>query len=401
MVVDESVGGHIAGPARRFGLGCVANLEQPDSFAAAQEVVANLGEYRRRCVDYAQKNWISSTRRGNTTASTANYYGSKLPVSGTVVIVAYCSRAEIGECLQALQQLAAQGSIKVIVADNASPDGTAQFVADNYPWVLLIRSRYNGGFAYGNNQGFRYSVGDWTLFLNPDTRIISPAIEILAAYLAEHPQVGCAGPQIICSDGRVERSTFPFQNVWISLLNAFGLTYWLPVNHIDNRWRMMHNPINSASVDRLLGAAMMVRNCALESVGGFDESYFLYSEEEDLSLRLKRAGWETHYHPPARVQHLGGASAKSNPPLSVASANWSRCLFVCKHYGPAAGEIVRWTWFICIAMRMFLAALCLWNKNRRNMLAGYCLSLKSLLMLSYFARNLRPLRPDNNPTGAV
>ncbi len=318
-----------------------------------------------------------------------------MTIKGTIIIVTYCSRDIIGECLDSIKPLANQGLVKVVVVDNASTDKTPEYIQQNYPWVTLICNKWNGGFAYGNNQGYKQSIGEWSLFLNPDTQIINSAIETLVSYLFKNHNVGCVGPKIIKSNGEVECSTYPFQNILIASLNAIGLTKWFPINRINHRWCIKSHPYKNAVVDRLLGAAIMVKNSAFETVGGFDERFFLYSEEEDLCYRLKQNGWETHYLPQATILHRGGLSSRFNQPLSVASANWSRYLFCKKHYGAFVGEVVRWIWFVGIALRLIIT-ICFYRGNKRNtIIKGYKLSLKSLFSKSYFEKHLRP-SPSND-----
>lgn len=290
-------------------------------------------------------------------------------------------------------RVSGSSAVKVIVVDNDSPDGTADLVEQLHPEVSLIRSGENGGFAAGNNLGLRRAAGEWVLLLNPDAILQPGALDSLVSYLDAHSRVGCVGPGM--DDDRPNRLHWPepFMTPGMAVWYALSLQRVLPLNRIDGaRTLLWKAPSKSVRVERLIGAALLLRRSALDEVGLMDERFFLYSEEEDLQFRLALAGWETHYEPLARVKHIGGGSSRFTAPVAMASANWSRYLFVRKHFGRLAGEMTRIVWCIATFARMILAILLFATPGFRERMRGYRLSLASLLIPGYFERHLRPPR---------
>ncbi|HHE46280.1 MAG TPA: hypothetical protein ENL08_01080, partial [Bacteroidetes bacterium] len=159
-------------------------------------------------------------------------------------------------------------------------------------------------------------------------------------------------------------------------------------------------PFEPVEVDRLLGAAMMMRRRALEDTGGFDERFFLFSEEEDICLRLKQAGWRIYYHPGPQIVHRGAASTDQNLPMAVAAADWSRYLFMKKHHSRLSAEVSRFIWIAAVFLRLLLVHLMSPLKGMPRA-EGYLLSLRSLLKPGYFERAVRPQRRNDLQTRVV
>lgn len=313
---------------------------------------------------------------------------------GTVIIVTYNADEFIGACLDSLDPEAAAGKIKVVVVDNCSSDGTRELVRNKYGWVVLIESDYNGGFGAGNNLGLKEAEGEWVFFLNPDAVATAGCIEELADYLTLHPNAGCIAPAIRDGEGRRIVSYFPFTTLRTSFWWATGLNHVFPVNRTDGSWEIRRQPPDrTVEVDRVLGAAMMLPCRALQEVGGFDERFFLFSEEEDLCFRLMENGWKIIYHPEVVVQHAGSGIMKSIKPLAIAAANWSRYLYLRKNVGRFSAEISRWMWIKMIFFRYLVSLFKRRNRIIQDYRQGYLYSIKSLLKPGYFDRILRP------PTG--
>ncbi len=319
-----------------------------------------------------------------------------MPARGTVVIVTYNARDIISRCLNSLRHAVESGFAKVVLVDNASTDGTAEFIADQFPWVTLVRSGFNCGFGAGNNLSLEHLEGDWCFFLNPDATVTERDLESMAEYLGSNPQVGCIGPSVKDENGNKTLSYYPFTKLLTSIWSASGLNKVLPLNKTDGRWELRSRPPDGiVEVDRVLGAAMMVPRKLFERSGGFDERFFLYSEEEDLCLRIRKAGLKVVYYPGAEVVHIGGDTTRHNKPLATASANWSRYLFMRKHYSKAKAEISRWVWLFGLTLRCFITMLVCWGRGRKDRIAGYRLSTFSLLKRGYFDMRLRPPRKDS------
>ena len=309
----------------------------------------------------------------------------------TVIIVTYNSYDTIVKCLDALEASAKSGYLKVVLVDNDSTDGTVEIINQNFPWVNLIESEYNGGFAAGNNLAMPQLEGDYCFFLNPDARVGPYCCSKLVEFLDNHPDVGCAGPAVLADrDNRNTLSYHAFTSLFTSLWSAAGINRILPLNRTAGHWEIRRTPpVKAVEVDRLLGAAMMIRRKAIEDIGMFDERFFLYSEEEDVCLRLQRSGWKVYYFPKVYIIHVGAACTEHSIPISIAAANWSRYLFLRKHRLRLSAELSRLFWIPALSLRYFFAF------GRGSVAAkaqkeGYRLSLKSLLKPGFFDKEIRP-----------
>ena len=206
-------------------------------------------------------------------------------------------------------------SLRAVVIDNASGDAEPIQRAVNesawQDWVTVVAAPRNGGFAYGNNLGFRHgfesaAVPDYFFLLNPDTEVRAGAIAALVRFLDQHPDAGIVGSSLEDENGQ----PWPFAFRYPTLLSEIdhglrlGVVSRLLRNHIVTR------PMGSVSeqVDWFPGASMMLRRKVIEDLGGMDETYFLYFEETDFCRKIKGAGWTIWYVPESRVMHIAGQS---------------------------------------------------------------------------------------------
>ena len=314
----------------------------------------------------------------------------------SAVIVAYNSAADITGCVESLLRQRGVPAGKIVIVDNASTDGTPELITRKFPGVTLIENDFNRGFAAGNNLGFSQASGEFYLVINPDAAAEPDCVKALFQYLESTPGSVCVGPAIVNSQGVRQVSFFPFTNLWWSLWAACGIHRILPFNRLNGRLGVLYRPPDrTVEVDRLLGAAMMVRSEWWRKVGGFDERFFLYSEEEDFCLRLCQAGGRVNYHPLARVIHRGAGSTGCDHPLMVAAATWSRHLFIMKHRPAWEAEVSRWAWILGLTVR-YAAAGCRYLLGGRDRRAGYREALRCLLAPGYFDQRLRPGRVDSD-----
>jgi N-acetylglucosaminyl-diphospho-decaprenol L-rhamnosyltransferase len=299
------------------------------------------------------------------------------PPAIAVVIVSFNTRALLADCLRSLQGCALP--LRVVVVDNASSDGSAAMVREQFPAVTLLEPGENLGFAGGNNYALRAlfsdketrrqgdketvsadSLGlteplpvsqspslaahasglDYVLLLNSDTVVQPGAIEALAAFLDEHPRVGMASPRLLNPDGSVQPAAFRFPTLSMELLDLFPPGEALPGRLYGSWWHGRYpqeraEPPAPFPVDHPLGACMLVRTQALAEAGVFDEGFFMYSEEVDLCWRIRAAGWAIWQAPEARVLHYGGASTSQFRQRMFVELYRSRTRFAELHRGPA------------------------------------------------------------------
>jgi N-acetylglucosaminyl-diphospho-decaprenol L-rhamnosyltransferase len=247
-------------------------------------------------------------------------------------------------------QRASLPSVEVIVVDNASTDGSAAMVAAEFPWVRLVANSENRGFTGGNNQGLHLSQGCYVLFLNPDTEIVGDALSAMVSFMDVHPEIGALGPQLRYADGRLQSSRRRFPTFGMALFESTPLAWhWPPAaNPWARRYHMADVPLpipgeGAQAVDWVVGAALLARRTALDQVGGFDEGYFMYSEELDWCRRAASMGWRIVYFPAAQVIHHEGKSSEQVIAARHIRFQTSKIRYFRKFHGPVAAEALRIT----------------------------------------------------------
>jgi N-acetylglucosaminyl-diphospho-decaprenol L-rhamnosyltransferase len=304
-----------------------------------------------------------------------------------IVIVSHNTRELLAACLRSVVDslsLSPEIEAGVWVVDNASADGSAAMVADQFRHVQLLASSENLGFARANNVALsglgwaaRASEGeagrlsppagtappstartppDVVLLLNPDTEIVGDAIGHMVRYLTGHPDVGAVGAQLAYPDGSFQHGAFAFPGLLQLWFDFFPPR---PRRLLDTRLngrypRRAYARGEPFPVGFALGAALMVRREAVAAVGLLDEGYFMYAEEVDWCWRMRRAGWLCMCVPVARIMHHAGASARQFREASTLSLWQSRKRLYERFYGPAK----RWLAYRLVRMGM-------WAETRR------------------------------------
>ncbi|MEW5988582.1 MAG: glycosyltransferase family 2 protein [Chloroflexota bacterium] len=269
----------------------------------------------------------------------------------SIIIVSWNVRELLRACLNSIAAGRGQLDLEVIVVDSGSTDGSPAMIQAEFPWVRLIGRPDNVGFPKGNNLGIREASGRAILLLNPDTEVVGDALIHLVEYLNDHPDVGAVGPQLLNPDGSIQssRRRFPtlatgfFESTWLEgLAPAAVLRHYYAQDLPDNE---------TADVDWLVGAGLLVRREVLEQVGRLDEGYFMYSEELDWCRRIKAAGWRVVYLPTAQVIHHVGKSSDQAVTARHVHFQRAKLRYFRKYHGrPAA-----------IALRAFLLFSYLWQ----------------------------------------
>lgn len=249
----------------------------------------------------------------------------------SIIILSYNTRDLLRECLESLvkittgqnnndrkQDVHCEVIVEVIVIDNASPDGSAQVVEQEFPQVKLIRSDKNLGFAAGNNLGAKNAKGEFLFFLNSDTRIEDPELfEKIIVYMRQHPEIGILAPQLVNPDGSLQKSGRSFPSFLREICYYSGLWGLNPMffsNFFDFSKHKDFTKIQA--VEDAGGAAIMIHRELFERLGGWDEYFFMYYEDADLSQRVWQAGRKVIYFPTVKVMHHQGQSEKVTPGAS-------------------------------------------------------------------------------------
>ncbi len=272
----------------------------------------------------------------------------------SIIVVSWNVRELLHACLASLPREA-----EVIVVDNASSDGSAAMVAAEFPAVQLVANLENRGFTGGNNQGLALAHGRYVLLLNPDTVVPGDAMAVMVDYLETHPGAGVVGPQLRYGDGSLQSSRRRFPTLATALLESTPLAWhWPPERNCwARRYHMAdQSPDVVQEVDWLVGAALLTRRAVLDQVGGFDEGYFMYSEELDWQRRVKAAGWMIVYLPQAVITHYEGKSSGQVTAARHIRFNTSKVRYFRKHHGPLQGQVLRLALLVMFAIEWIIEA---------------------------------------------
>ncbi len=277
------------------------------------------------------------------------------PPDLSIVIVNWNVRELLRRCLESIlgsdglsvgpdtaDSLAGGWRAEVIVVDNGSADGSTAMLAKDYPWVRVVANTDNRGFTRANNQGLAISQGQFVLFLNPDTELAPDALATMRDYAAAHPLTGVIGPQLRYGDGSLQSSRRRFPTLVTFFVESTVVQRWWSQNRALARYYALDLPDAAASqVDWVVGACMLVRRAVLDQIGGFDEGFFMYSEELDLCRRAVDAGWQVVYLPAARVTHYEGKSSEQVVAARHIHFHTSRVRYVRKYHGRLAAAALR------------------------------------------------------------
>jgi GT2 family glycosyltransferase len=232
----------------------------------------------------------------------------------TIIIVSFNTKRLTLECINSVYKETKKIRFEIIIIDNASTDGSSEAVKKLYPDIRMIESQKNEGFARANNIAAALARGKYILLLNPDTVVISSAIDKLVQFAEENKEAKIWGGKTTFADGTLNPSCLGQLTPWTLFCRASGLTWIFPRSSIFNReyihkWSGMKTAM---SVDIVVGCFLLITKEFWEELGGFDRRFFMYGEEADLCLRAAKKGASPRVTPTATIIHHGGASETSN-----------------------------------------------------------------------------------------
>ncbi len=232
----------------------------------------------------------------------------------SIVIVSYNTKDLLVDCLDSLKKVENEIQFETIIVDNASSDGSPEMVKNKYKWVKLIQLKDNLGFSKGNNAARKFVKGEYVLFLNSDTIVHKNTLKKSVEYLKTHGDVGSMTCKIVLPDGSLDkdvRRSFP--TPWVALTHlVFRLDRLFPKSPLFAKyWYGYKSEGVTHNVDVIQGAFHLTRKKVIDTVGWFDEDYFLDGEDIDLCWRVKEKGWEITYYPEVAITHVKKASKKS------------------------------------------------------------------------------------------
>lgn len=266
-----------------------------------------------------------------------------------VVIVNWNSGAQLKDCLQSFAAVAGDDIVlsRITVVDNASVDGSSDDLETTDVLLTVIRNTENRGFAAACNQGRAGSNADFLLFLNPDTRLMPGSLERPARFLRSpgNEAAGIVGIQLIGPAGDIARNTSRRPSVWSLLGNSLGLDRLIPSifpPHFVTEWPHDETRV----VDQVMGAFFFVRRSVCETLGGFDERFFVYFEDLDFAIRARDRGWSSVYLTTAQAFHRGHGTTDAATDRRMFYFARSRILYARKHFNPFSAFVMMFTTLI-------------------------------------------------------
>ncbi len=261
----------------------------------------------------------------------------------SIIIVNYNVKYFLEQCLCAVVKGIATIDAEVWVVDNNSTDGSIAYLQPKYPQVHFIANTINMGFGKANNMALAQCTGEMVLFLNPDTIIAEDTLQICIDFFMAKPTVGALGVKMLDGSGHfLPESKRAFPAPGVAFFKMCGLAQIFSKSAIFNRYALGHLMEDGIhKVDVLCGAFMMVRKTVLENVGAFDEAFFMYGEDIDLSYRINQIGAGVFYLGNTSIIHFKGESARKGKLNYVRIFYQAMVVFVNKHYTGAFAIIMK------------------------------------------------------------
>jgi len=318
----------------------------------------------------------------------------------SVIIVNYNVKYFLEVCLHSVLRAAKGVDAEIIVVDNNSTDDSCNMVRQKFPTVQLIENKDNKGFSKANNQAVAIAKGEYVLFLNPDTVMPEDFFEKTLPYMDANPDVGGLGPRLIDGKGVfAPDSKKSFPSLSVALFKTTGINKIFSTSPYFNKYYAVHiHEHEVAPIDVLSGCCMLIRRKAMDEAGGpFDEDYFMYCEDVDLSYRIQKTGYKNMYYPKADLIHYKGESTRKMTLSYVRIFNEALVTFVKKHYTKQQAGLFILFINVGIVLRAVLGTIKRALKVLHMPLFDAAILLVTLLVMKDFwiheVKNMLPLNP--------
>ena len=230
----------------------------------------------------------------------------------SIIIVNYNVKEFLQNLIHSIEKASSNLTKEIFIIDNASDDGSVDFIKEKFPQIKLFANQKNLGFGKANNIGLKEATGKYILLINPDTIVAEDTFEKMIQFFESNKNVGLAGCKILNPDGTLQlacRRSFP--GPWTSFTKVTGLSSLFPNSKIFARYNLTYLDENQTyEVDAISGSFMMMRKEVYDKVGGFDEQFFMYGEDLDLCYRIQKAGYKVFYVHTTQIIHYKGESTK-------------------------------------------------------------------------------------------
>ena len=276
----------------------------------------------------------------------------------SVIIINYNVKYFLEQCLFSLRKALKNIDGEIIVIDNNSKDGSFEFFKNRFSDLNFIWNKTNFGFAKANNQALKIAKGEYILFLNPDTIVPEDCFEKCISFINSKNNHCALGIKMIDGSGNfLKESKRAFPSPATSFYKLSGFSKLFPHSKTFSKYHLGYLSENANhEVDVLAGAFMMIPKKILDKVGGFDEEFFMYGEDIDLSFRIKKAGFKNYYFAESSIVHFKGESTKKGSLNYVKIFYKAMSVFVKKHYGGKQAGLFSFFIQIAILLRAALAA---------------------------------------------
>lgn len=295
-------------------------------------------------------------------------------ITTSIILVNYNVTQELHNCLCSIYEII-KDDFEVIVVDNNSPDRDIQSFKDLFPDVKFCYLSENLGFAKANNYAAEYALGEYLVFLNPDTILIDDFISPIISFLKGHPLVGACGPVLLNKDKSFQDSTGIELGYIYELSEAFMLIRFL--RKIYNLWFHFkikrHDPFE---IKWLSAACLLISKKIFYDVGKFNSEFFLNYEDIDFCIRLRALGYKNICFPDLRCIHLDQKSQTKNLTNFMVNRYKGRLVYAKYHYNPIKRNIIRCLHIIGILVRILISKLFYKGTEYLNRTEGYKISLK-------------------------
>jgi O-antigen biosynthesis protein len=304
----------------------------------------------------------------------------------SIVIVNYNVRNFLEQCLRSVFRAIDGIAAEVFVVDNHSLDGSQAMVRDKFPQVILIENKENLGFSRANNQALRMVQGEYVLVLNPDTLLEEETIRKCILFMDSQPEAGALGVKMINGKGQfLPESKRALPTPAVAFFKMFGLAKLFPNSQKFGKYHLTYLDKDKIhAVEILSGAFMFIRKEALDKAGIFDEDFFMYGEDIDLSYRITKEGYRNYYYPETTIIHYKGESTKKSSINYVLMFYKAMLVFYRKHFSKNNVSLFSLLIKLAVYFRASLAAIKRWVKIIFLPAADLIIMLSGLILLTLF-----------------
>lgn len=252
-------------------------------------------------------------------------------ITVSIIIVNWNTKELLSGCIDSIPAACRDITYEVIIVDNASVDGSSEFIKERYPGIKLIENHTNLGFAKACNQAADEASGKYLFLLNPDTILHKDAISKLIEFIEKESWAGAVGPQLLDGNGKITNSVRRFPTMKRVLMRDTVLSKIMPWVKLS---RLIHIlPMDRPSVvDHVSGGALLTKRELWKELGGMDVRFFMFYEDVDLCRGIKEMGYNIFYLPAVKVIHLGGGSRHQDRSSAFYYSIKSRFLYFGKYY---------------------------------------------------------------------